>query len=125
METISRRFLDEVETAFTRQVEQLTGSAEFQALEDGGTAQLLGPSNETPAEIRMLERLGADAIGMSTVMEVIAARARGLRCVGFSVITNPAAGISHRKLDHADVLETATRVRGQLKALLEGVIESL
>jgi purine-nucleoside phosphorylase len=94
-------------------------------LEEGVYAQLLGPSYETPAEIRMLERLGADAIGMSTVMEVIAARARGMRCLGFSVITNPAAGISPRKLDHAEVLETATRVQLQVRSLVEGVIAAV
>jgi purine-nucleoside phosphorylase len=94
-------------------------------LEEGVYAQLLGPSYETPAEIRMLERLGADAIGMSTVLEVIAARARGMRCLGFSVITNPAAGISPHKLDHAEVLETADRVRLQVTSLVEGVIAAM
>ncbi|MGH7510406.1 MAG: purine-nucleoside phosphorylase [Gemmatimonadales bacterium] len=93
------------------------------ALSEGVYVQVLGPSYETPAEIRMLDRLGADAVGMSTAVEVIAARARGVRCLGFSVITNLAAGISPRKLDHAEVMETANRVTGELSALLEGVIE--
>jgi purine-nucleoside phosphorylase len=93
------------------------------ALNEGVYVQLLGPSYETPAEIRMLERLGADAVGMSTVVEVIAARARGLRCLGFSVVTNLAAGISPRKLDHTEVMEIASRVTGELGALIEGVIE--
>jgi purine-nucleoside phosphorylase len=95
------------------------------ALEEGVYVQLLGPSFETPAEIRMLDRLGADAVGMSTVLEVITARARGLRCLGFSVVTNPAAGMSTRKLDHAEVIETANRVSGQLEALIEDIIERL
>jgi purine-nucleoside phosphorylase len=95
------------------------------ALQEGVYVQVLGPSYETPAEIRMLERLGADAVGMSTAVEVIAARALGIRCVGFSVVTNPAAGISPKKLDHADVMETANRVRDQLGALVEGVIQRL
>jgi purine-nucleoside phosphorylase len=95
------------------------------ALQEGIYVQLLGPSYETPAEIRMLERLGADAVGMSTVLEVIAARARGLRCLGFSVVTNLAAGISPRKLDHAEVMETADRMRDQLASLVAGVIEQL
>jgi purine-nucleoside phosphorylase len=94
-------------------------------LNEGVYLQLLGPSYETPAEIRMLDRLGADAVGMSTVVEVIAARARGLRCLGFSVVTNPAAGISPRKLDHTEVMETARRVTGELGALIEGIIERL
>lgn len=93
------------------------------ALREGVYVQLLGPSYETPAEIRMLERLGADAVGMSTVVEVIAARARGIRCLGFSVVTNPAAGISPKKLDHAEVMATAGRVTGELGALIEAVIE--
>jgi purine-nucleoside phosphorylase len=95
------------------------------ALNEGVYVQLLGPSYETPAEIRMLDRLGADAVGMSTAAEVIAARARGLRCLGFSVVTNLAAGISPTKLHHAEVMETANRVSGELGALLEGVIERL
>jgi purine-nucleoside phosphorylase len=69
--------------------------------------------------------MGADAVGMSTAGEVIAARARGLKCLGFSVISNPAAGISPKKLDHLEVMETAGRVAGELSTLLEGVIERL
>jgi purine-nucleoside phosphorylase len=92
------------------------------ALEEGVYAGLLGPSYETPAEVRMLERLGVDAVGMSTVVEVIAARARGLRCLGISTITNLAAGISPTKLSHAEVMETAERVRGSLTAVVEGVV---
>jgi purine-nucleoside phosphorylase len=95
------------------------------ALDEGVYVQLLGPSYETPAEIRMLDRLGADAVGMSTVVEVIAARARGLRCLGFSVVTNLAAGISPQKLGHAEVMETANRVRDELAGLVEGVIERM
>jgi purine-nucleoside phosphorylase len=94
-------------------------------LNEGVYVQLLGPTFETPAEIRMLERLGADAVGMSTVLEVIAARARGVRCLGFSVVTNPAAGISPKKLNHLEVMETANRVTGELGALIEGIIERL
>jgi purine-nucleoside phosphorylase len=93
------------------------------AMDEGVYVQLLGPTYETPAEIRMLDRLGADAVGMSTVVEVIAARARGLKCLGLSVITNLAAGISPTKLHHAEVMETANRVRNELAALVEGVIE--
>jgi len=94
-------------------------------LQEGVYVQLLGPSFETPAEIRMLERLGADAVGMSTVVEVIAARARGLKCLGISVVTNLASGLSPGKLTHEEVMETANRMRGDLGALVEGVIEKL
>ena len=92
------------------------------ALEEGVYAGLLGPSYETPSEVRMLERLGADAVGMSTVVEVIAARARGMRCLGISTVTNLAAGISPTRLSHDEVMETAARVRGALTTLVEGVV---
>jgi purine-nucleoside phosphorylase len=94
-------------------------------LAEGVYVGLLGPSYETPAEVRMLERLGADAVGMSTVLEVIAARAAGLRCLGFSAITNPAAGVTLSKLDHLEVMEVAYRVAGELAALIEGVVAEL
>jgi len=95
------------------------------ALEEGVYAALLGPSFETPAEIRMLDRLGADAVGMSTVPEVIAARARGIRCLGFSSITNVAAGLSAAKLSHEEVLAAGNRLAGHLAALVKGVVRTL
>lgn len=95
------------------------------ALEEGVYAGLLGPSYETPAEVRMLERLGADAVGMSTVVEVIAARALGLRCIGFSTITNAAAGIGGGTLSHAEVMEIAGKTGESLGRLVEGVVASL
>jgi len=78
-----------------------------------------GPSYETPAEIRAFATLGADAVGMSTVPEALAARQEGLRVAAVSCITNPAAGLSSRKLSHAEVLETGERVRTAAAALLE------
>ena len=99
--------------------------AERIPLEEGVYAALLGPSFETPAEIRMLQRLGADAVGMSTVPEVIAARARGIRCLGFSSITNVAAGLSSQKLSHVEVLEAGKQVAGQLERLIRGVLKRL
>jgi purine-nucleoside phosphorylase len=94
-------------------------------LAEGVYVGLLGPSYETPAEIRMLERLGADAVGMSTVLEVITARAAGIRCLGFSAITNPAAGVTPHKLHHLEVMEVAYRIAGELAELIEGVVAEL
>jgi purine-nucleoside phosphorylase len=89
------------------------------ALERGVYAGLLGPSYETPAEIRMLAALGADAVGMSTVPEVIALRQLGVRVAAVSCITNLAAGRSSQPLSHAEVEATAARVRGQFISLFQ------
>jgi purine-nucleoside phosphorylase len=94
-------------------------------LEEGVYAGLLGPSYETPAEVRMLERLGADSVGMSTVAEVIAARALGMRCLGFSLVTNPGAGISSAPLSHKEVMEVAGRAGKELARLVLGVVEGM
>ncbi len=94
-------------------------------LEEGVYVGLLGPSYETPAEVRMLERLGADAVGMSTVPEVLVARSRGIRCLGFSIITNPGAGISGEALSHEEVLAVSERVARQLSVLLKGVLRRM
>jgi len=84
-----------------------------------------GPSYETPAEIRFMRAIGADAVGMSTVPEVIAARHMGIEVLGISCITNMAAGVLDEPLVHAQVMETAHRVRGQFIALVEGIIARL
>ena len=84
-----------------------------------------GPSYETPAEIRAFRTLGADAIGMSTVPEAIAARHMGMEVLGISCITNMAAGVLPQPLVHEEVMETARRVRGSFIALLEGIIEGI
>lgn len=95
------------------------------ALEEGVYAGLLGPTYETPAEVRMLDRLGADAVGMSTVLEVVTARARGMRCLGISTVTNPAAGISATPLSHEDVMAVAKDVGARLARLTEGIVAAL
>jgi len=87
-------------------------------LRKGIYAAVTGPSYETPAEIRMLKRLGADAVGMSTVPEVIVARHLGIECLGISIITNLAAGISKKSLSHAEVLEVGDKVKPRLTQLL-------
>lgn len=87
-------------------------------LREGIYAAMLGPSYESPAEIRMLRALGADAVGMSTVPEVIAARARGIRCLGISCLTNYAAGVTPEPLAHAEVVETADRVADRFERLV-------
>jgi purine-nucleoside phosphorylase len=84
-----------------------------------------GPSYETPAEIRYLRAIGADAVGMSTVPEAIAARHMGMEVLGISCITNMAAGVFPEPLRHEEVLETAARVRGAFMALLEAVVQRL
>lgn len=95
------------------------------ALREGVYAQMTGPTYETPAEIRMLRTLGADAVGMSTVPEVIVARHGGMRVLGISCITNMAAGILDQPLNHAEVTETANRVKGQFRSLLDRIIEKM
>lgn len=94
-------------------------------LSRGTYAAVTGPSYETPAEIRMLETMGADAVGMSTVPEVIAARARGMRVLAFSLITNLAAGISPEPLSHDEVLEAAREAAGRFERLVRGVMRAL
>ena len=87
-------------------------------LREGVYAGLLGPSYETPSEVKMLRLLGADAVGMSTVPEVILARALGMRVAGVSCITNAAAGVTGAALSHAEVLETTNRVSAAFESLV-------
>jgi purine-nucleoside phosphorylase len=86
---------------------------------------LSGPTYETPAEIRMFRLLGADAVGMSTVPEAIAARHLGIRVLGISCITNLAAGMSSSLINHDEVMETGARVADTFKELLRRVISRI
>lgn len=94
-------------------------------LQEGVYCGLLGPTYETPAEVRMLAALGADAVGMSTVPEVIVARALGMRVAAVSCITNKAAGLSPEKLNHAEVMEAGRAVASRFEALVTDFVGRL
>jgi purine-nucleoside phosphorylase len=121
------RFPDmtEVYSARLRAIADRAGGARGLSLRHGVYVALLGPSYETPAEIRYLRTIGGDAVGMSTVHEAIAARHMGVDVLGISCITNMAAGVLPQPLDHEEVMATARRVRTQFIALLEGIVEQL
>lgn len=91
----------------------------------GVYAGVLGPSYETAAEVRMLAKLGADVVGMSTVAEVVAARARGLRCLAFSVVTNKATGLGGGALSHAEVVAVGRDAGTRLAKVLRAVVPRL
>jgi purine-nucleoside phosphorylase len=95
------------------------------AIQHGVYVAVLGPSYETPAEIRAFRTLGADAVGMSTAPEAIVARHMQMEVLGISCITNAAAGVFPEPLHHSEVMETAQQVKGQFIALLEGIIARL
>lgn len=95
------------------------------ALEEGIYAGLTGPTYETPAEVRMLRGLGADAVGMSTVLEAIAARWAGLEVVGVSLVTNPGAGVTGEPLSHEEVLEAAAEAGPRFSGLIRRFVSLL
>jgi len=94
-------------------------------LPDGVYLAVLGPSYETPAEIRAFRTLGADLVGMSTVHEVIIARHMGLEVLGLSLVTNMAAGVLDKPLHHTEVMETANRVEKQFTSLLLALVPQI
>lgn len=126
-ERFGPRFPDmsEVYSARLRDLADAVATARGIAVSHGVYAAVHGPSYETPAEIRYLRAIGADAVGMSTVPEAIAARHMGLEVLGISCITNMAAGVRPQPLVHSEVLDTTRRVRGSFIALLEGIIERI
>jgi len=121
------RFPDMTEAYSKRMRKLLHETAEElgMKLQEGVYVALLGPTYETPAEIRMMQAIGADAVGMSTVPEVIVARHAGIEVLGISCITNMAAGILDQPLDHSEVMETAERVKEQFLNLVLHVIPKL
>jgi len=121
------RFPDMSE-AYNRDLIRITeGVAEQEGLgyQKGVYVSLTGPTYETPAEVNYLRIIGGDAVGMSTVPEVIVANHAGIRVLGISCVTNMAAGVLTQKLQHQEVMETAERVRDQFIALVKGVVHEV
>lgn len=118
------RFPDMSACYSPRLQEKVQSLASGKNLQKGVYAGLKGPNFETPAEIRMLRTLGADAVGMSTVTEVIAAAHAGMQVVGISCITNMAAGILPQPLTHEEVLETGNLVKEKYSSLIFDMIEA-
>ncbi|WP_428912219.1 purine-nucleoside phosphorylase [Niallia sp. Krafla_26] len=118
------RFPD-MSTAYTRELQQLANQAADKvgvSLQKGVYVWNSGPSYETPAEIRMLQKLGGDAVGMSTVPEVIVARHAGMKILGISCISNMAAGILDQPLSHEEVMETTEMVKDQFLNLVKEIV---
>jgi purine-nucleoside phosphorylase len=126
-ERFGLRFPDmtEVYSSQLRAIADQASTATGVPVRHGVYVALHGPSYETPAEIRYLRGIGADAVGMSTVPEAIVARHMGLEVLGISCITNPAAGVLPTPLDHQEVMEVAHRVGAQFIRLLEEIVARL
>ena len=124
LEELGPRFPDmsEIYDASLREIIRKTAKDLGIRLQEGVYIQLTGPNFETPAEVRMCRTLGADAVGMSTACEAVAANHMGLRICGISCITNMAAGLGAAKLSHAEVQETADRVSRDFKRLVTEAI---
>jgi purine-nucleoside phosphorylase len=117
--------MSEVYSSRLRRIADEAAAAAGVPVKHGVYVATAGPSYETPAEIRFFRTIGADAVGMSTVPEAIAARHMGLEVLGISCITNMAAGVLPGPLNHDEVLETTRRVRGSFIALLEAIVARL
>lgn len=121
------RFLD-MTKAYDRELIELakkTGKDMGLKLKDGVYMWFLGPTYETPAEIKMATILGADAVGMSTVPEVIVANHSGIKVLGISCITNMAAGILDKPLNHDEVIETSKRVKNKFEKLIREIVKNI
>jgi purine-nucleoside phosphorylase len=121
---MGQRFIDMTE-AYSKSYRQMTLEAGKRLgipLGEGVYAAVLGPSYETPAEIRFLRTIGADLVGMSTVPETIVARQMGIKVLAISCVTNMAAGTTDAPINHEEVLEIGRKIAGQFKALLRDVI---
>jgi len=126
-DSLGPRFPDMSE-AYSRALREVARSVAAEQgipLQEGVYVGLLGPSYETPAEIRMLRILGGDAVGMSTVPEVIVARHMQMQVLGISCISNMAAGILEQPLSHEEVMETTEKVKAKFLALVKGVLAKL
>lgn len=124
-EQLGPRFFDMTE-AYDPKLREIAEKACWKAgvtVRRGVYIAVTGPSYETPAEIRMARTMGADAVGMSTVPEVVAARHMGIRVLGISCITNMASGVIKKKLDHREVLEVGERVKGALGDVLGRIVQ--
>ncbi|PLV60497.1 purine nucleoside phosphorylase I, inosine and guanosine-specific [Thermotoga sp. KOL6] len=119
-ERIGPRFPDMSSIADPEWVKKLKGKIDFK---EGVYIGVLGPSYETPAEIKAFKKFGADLVGMSTVPEVIAAKHCGLKLIVFSCVTNMAAGITHGRLSHEEVVRTTKMVQGKIEKILKTAVE--
>jgi purine-nucleoside phosphorylase len=127
VEGAGQRFFD-MSTAYSTKLRGIAlaeAARQGIAMSEGVYLAVLGPSFETPAEIRAFRTLGADLVGMSTVHEVVVARHMGLEVLGISLVTNMAAGVTGETIDHEDVMEIGMRVESQFSALLTAVLPQL
>ena len=126
-EELGVRFPDmsQIYDADLQQILRKTAALKDIPLQEGVYIQLTGPNYESPAEVRMCRTLGADAVGMSTACEAVAANHMGMKVCGISCITNLAAGMSKQKLDHKEVQETADRIAESFQKLVEKVVVNM
>ncbi|MDP7112624.1 MAG: purine-nucleoside phosphorylase [Myxococcota bacterium] len=124
---LGRRFLDTTDLYSSELRDAVRGASSTAGVEigEGVYAALLGPTYETPAEIRMLGRMGADLVGMSTVLEAMAAHALGVRVLAMSFVTNIAAGLASGTLSHGEVTDAANAVEGKLTHALGIIVQTL